>query len=171
MFRFLLTGRKDRSILIMSDASTPRTHLLATAGDAVFTRRLRVGAKWASGECGRECCSRDREYRAQSHSRRGFTAEVTQGDASTRLEWVVDSDFGFFPTMRDETFGYILHPVDLATNQVAAAYGRREPRDVVDLLTIHDHILLLGAVIWASAGKALGFTPEGIINEIRRIAR
>lgn len=25
--------------------------------------------------------------------------------------------------------------------------------------------------MWASAGKALGFTPEGIINEIRRTAR
>jgi len=41
----------------------------------------------------------------------------------------------------------------------------------VDLLTIHDLILPLGAAVWASAGKALGFTPEGIINEIRRIAR
>ena len=27
------------------------------------------------------------------------------------------------------------------------------------------------AVVWAAAGKALGFTPEGIINEIRRLAR
>ncbi len=49
--------------------------------------------------------------------------------------------------------------------------GRREPRDVVDLLTIHDRVLRLGAVVLAAAGKALGFTPEGIINEIRRIAR
>jgi hypothetical protein len=89
----------------------------------------------------------------------------------TKLEWVVDSDFRFFPTMRDEIFGYVLHPLDLATNKVGAAYGRREPRDVVDLLTIHDRILPLGVVIWASAGKALGFTPEGIINEIRRQAR
>ena len=40
--------------------------------------------------------------------------------------------------MRDETFGYILHPVDLATNKVVAADGRREPRDVVDLVTVHD---------------------------------
>ncbi len=54
---------------------------------------------------------------------------------------------------------------------MAAAYGRREPRDVVDLLTIHERILPLGAVVWASAGKALGFTPEGIVNEIRRVAR
>ncbi|MBV9157163.1 MAG: hypothetical protein JO097_12950 [Acidobacteriaceae bacterium] len=38
-------------------------------------------------------------------------------------------------------------------------------------MAIHDRILLLGAVIWAAVGKALGFTPEGIINEIRRKAR
>ncbi len=92
------------------------------------------------------------------------------GDA-TKLEWVVDSEFRFFPTLPDDTFGYVLHPIDLATNKVGAAYGRREPRDVVDLLTIHDRILPLGAAVWASAGKALGFTPEGIINEIRRMAR
>ena len=72
--------------------------------------------------------------------------------------------------MRDEVFGYVLHPVDLATNKVAAAYGRREPRDIVDLLTIHDRILPMGAVVWAASGKALGFTPEGIIQEIRRVA-
>jgi hypothetical protein len=30
-----------------------------------------------------------------------------------------------FPTVPDETFGYVLHPLDLATNKVAAAYGRR----------------------------------------------
>jgi len=41
----------------------------------------------------------------------------------TRLEWLVESDFRFFPTIRDETFGYILHPVDLATNKVMAAAG------------------------------------------------
>ena len=99
----------------------------------------------------------------------GVLAE--RAGAATKLEWVADSDFRFFPTMKDETFGYILHPLDLAANKVAAAYGRREPRDVVDLLTIHDRILPLGAVIWASVGKAIGFTPEGVINEIRRTAR
>jgi hypothetical protein len=100
-----------------------------------------------------------------------YTVLVEHAGEATKLEWVVDSDFRFFPTMRDETFGYVLHPVDLATNKVAAAYGRREPRDVVDLLTIHERILPLGAVVWASVGKTLGFTPEGIINEIRRTAR
>jgi hypothetical protein len=100
-----------------------------------------------------------------------YAVQVERADAKTKLEWVVDSDFRFFPTMPDETFGYVLHLIDLATNKVAAAYGRREPRDLVDLLTIHERVLPLGAVVWAAVGKALGFTPEGIINEIRRNAR
>jgi hypothetical protein len=47
---------------------------------------------------------------------------------------VVDSDFRFFPTMRDDVFGYVLHPVDLAMNKVMAAAGRRELGDLVDVL-------------------------------------
>ena len=49
--------------------------------------------------------------------------------------------------MRAETFGYVLHPVDLAMNKVMAATGRREVRDLVDLVMIHHSILPLGAVI------------------------
>ena len=99
-----------------------------------------------------------------------YTVLVGREGESTKMEWVADSDFRFFPTIKDETFGYILHPVDLATNKVSAAYGRREPRDIVDLVTIDEQILPLGAAIWASVGKAPGFSPEGIINEIRRTA-
>jgi hypothetical protein len=97
-----------------------------------------------------------------------YTAEVRRHETATRLEWVADSDFRFFPALRDETFGYLLHPVDLATNKVMAAVGRREVRDLVDLVTIHDTILPLGAVVWAAAEKSPGFTPEGLLAEIRR---
>ena len=99
-------------------------------------------------------------------------AVVAEKDGeTTKLEWAVDADDRFFPTMQDETFGYVLHPVDLATNKVLAAAGRREPRDLVDLLTIHVRILPLGAVVWAAVGKSLGLTPEGLINEVRRLGR
>jgi len=83
---------------------------------------------------------------------------------------VVDSDYRFFPAVPDETFGYVLHPVDLAMNKVLAAAGRREVRDIVDLVTIHETILPLGPVIWAAVEKSPGFTPEGLIAEIRRNA-
>jgi hypothetical protein len=97
-----------------------------------------------------------------------YSAEVALQEASTRLEWVVDSDFRFFPTVRDEMFGYVLHPVDLAMNKLMAAAGRREVRDLVDLVTVHQNILPLGPVVWAAVEKSPGFTPEGLIAEIRR---
>jgi hypothetical protein len=100
-----------------------------------------------------------------------FQAIVSKAAESTRLEWVQDSDFRFYPTQPDPEFGYVLHPADLATNKIMAAAGRREPRDIVDLVTIHDDILPLGAVACAAVGKSLGFTPEGLINEVRRLAR
>jgi hypothetical protein len=100
-----------------------------------------------------------------------YAVLIQRGEEATKLEWVLNSDFRFFPAQRDELFGYVLHPVDLATNKVMAAAGRREPRDVVDLVMIHERVLPLGAVVWAAVGKSLGFTPEGLINEVRRLAR
>ncbi len=100
-----------------------------------------------------------------------YTVEVRENRELTRLEWVADSDFRFFPIVKDELFGYALHPIDLATNKVMAAAGRQKPADLVDLIAIHETILPLGAVIWAAVEKAPGFTPEGLIAEIRRNAR
>lgn len=98
-------------------------------------------------------------------------ALVRRQDESTRLEWVRDSDFRFFPTLKDDLFGYRLHIADLATNKALAAAGRREPRDILDLLYIHEQHLPLGAVIWAAAAKDPGYSPESLITEIRRNAR
>jgi hypothetical protein len=97
-----------------------------------------------------------------------YTAALKKGAENTRLEWVVDSDYRYFPIIPDEMFGYILHPLDLAMNKVMAAAGRRELRDIIDLVTIHEQVLPLGPVIWAAVEKAPGFTPEGLIAEIRR---
>ena len=60
-----------------------------------------------------------------------------------QLEWVTDAAFRFFATQPDELFGYVLHPVDLAANKASAAADRRVPRDIVDLVTIHENILPL----------------------------
>lgn len=106
------------------------------------------------------------------HREPGLHAAVVRRDGeATRLEWARDSDFRFFATVRDAMFGYRLHLLDLATNKVLAAAGRREPRDVLDLLHVHDHHLPLGAVIWAAVAKDPGFSPEGLMTEVRRNAR
>ena len=53
----------------------------------------------------------------------------------------------------------------------SAAAGRREARDIVDLVTLHEQFLPLGASVWAAVETAPGFTPEGLIAEIRRNSR
>ena len=98
-------------------------------------------------------------------------AIIEKDGEQMQLEWVTDSAFRFFPTQPDELFGYVLHPVDLATNKASAAADRRVPRDVVDLVTIHESILPLGAVVAASCGKFIGTTPEEMLAEITRHSR
>lgn len=98
-------------------------------------------------------------------------AEVEGLGDRMRLEWVHDAPFRFFPPQRDELFGYVLHPVDLATNKASAAADRREPRDVVDLVTIHETILPLGAVICAAVGRFPGQSPEEMLADITRHSR
>ena len=98
-------------------------------------------------------------------------AEVEGLSETTQLEWVADSDFRFFPAQRDDLFGYVLHPVDLATNKASAAADRREPRDIVDLVTIHENILPLGAVICAAVGRFPGQSPEEMLSDITRHSR
>jgi hypothetical protein len=96
------------------------------------------------------------------------TALICGLDDQTQLEWVVDSDFRFFPASRDPLFGYVLHPADLATNKAAAASDRRVPRDVVDLVTLDNRILPLGAIVTAAVGRFPGMTPEDMLSDIRR---
>ena len=92
-------------------------------------------------------------------------AEVSKAGETTKLEWVADSDFRFFPAVADMQFGFVLSIADLAINKLMAAVGRREPRDVIDLLTLHDAYLPLGAIAWAAVEVAPGFTPEERIND------
>lgn len=99
-----------------------------------------------------------------------YSASIRRGSEETKLEWVADSDYRFFPAIKDDQFGYVLHIVDLAVNKVMAAASRREARDIVDLLTLHDNVLPVGALVWAAVEITPGYTPEGLIAEIRRNA-
>jgi hypothetical protein len=100
-----------------------------------------------------------------------YAALVVGAGGATRLEWARDSDFRFFPVQPDPVFGYRLHMLDLATNKALAAAGRREPRDILDLLYVHENHYPLAAVIWAAVSKDPGYSPESLIADIRRNAR
>lgn len=97
-------------------------------------------------------------------------ALVSRDGQTTKLEWVYDSAFRFFPVERDEEFGYVLNFWDAATNKVLALSGRGELRDYLDVLELHRRHLSLGALAWAAAGKDAGFTPQFLLEEAQRLA-
>jgi hypothetical protein len=98
-------------------------------------------------------------------------AVVRRETEATKLEWAYDSSWRFLPVIRSEVFGYQLHPIDLAINKVLALAGRDEPRDLLDTLYCHAHVLTLGALVWAAAGKDPGFSPLSLLELVRRRGR
>lgn len=98
-------------------------------------------------------------------------AVVRRGGEATKVEWSYDTSWRFLPVLRSERFGYQLHPVDLAINKVLALAGRDEPRDLLDTLHCHAHVLVLGALVWAAPGKDPGFSPLSLLELVRRRGR
>lgn len=97
-----------------------------------------------------------------------FRAIISKAGEQTILEWTVDSDYRFFEAVADDEFGYRLDIFDLATNKVLAAASRKEPRDLIDLLHLHASGISLPSAIWAAPAKDPGFTPESLIEDLRR---
>ncbi len=91
-------------------------------------------------------------------------AEIRRGDDSVVVQWAHDSAYRFFPLLRHEELGLVLHPFDLATGQVLALVGRVEPRDFVDTLACDRAIQPLGYLAWAACGKDPGFSPTAILE-------
>lgn len=96
---------------------------------------------------------------------------VRHGTGATKIEWAQDSTWRFLPTVKSAEFGYLLHPLDLATNKVLALAGRDEPRDLLDTLHLHEHVLPLGALVWAAVGKDPGFSPLSLLEMLKRRGR
>jgi hypothetical protein len=98
-------------------------------------------------------------------SQPGFIrTQVADGVDSVLVEWAWDSAWRFMPPVPIERVGMVLHPVDLAINKVLALAGRNEPRDFLDTLYLDAHVLPLGALIWAAAGKDPGWNP-GMLHQ------
>ena len=97
-------------------------------------------------------------------------AVVSQAGQATKMEWAYDSAFRFFPVQADPEIGFVLHPLDGATNKVLALAGRGELRDYLDVLFLHRNVLSLGALAWAACGKDAGFTPQFLLEEAQRLA-
>lgn len=99
----------------------------------------------------------------------GFVrAVVSKGQNSTKIEWSHDSAWRFFPVISNPEVGFQLHPIDLAINKLLAVAGRVEARDYYDILQLVETVLPLGALAWAAVGKDPGYTPQSLLEILRR---
>lgn len=96
-------------------------------------------------------------------------ARVRRFESSeTIIQWMSETRHRFFPIVRDDEWGARLHQVDLAVNKVLAAASRTKARDYVDLVSIAERMCPLGPLVMAAAGKPPFFSPQRIVEEIRR---
>ena len=105
-------------------------------------------------------------------SQPGFLRAIVRSTTdATQIDWARDSAWRFMPAIQHPKGGFLLHPVDIATNKILALAGRNEPRDYVDALEIIDRILPLGALVWASVAKDPGFSPASLLEHLKRQGR
>lgn len=102
-------------------------------------------------------------------SQPGFIRAIVRlGTDATRVDWAHDSAWRFMPLVTDPLGGRLLHPVDLAINKLLALAGREEPRDFVDLMYVHEHVLAISALAWAAPGKDPGLSPGSLVELLQR---
>ncbi len=97
-------------------------------------------------------------------------AEVRRDADSVVMQWARDSAYRFFPLVRHDELGLVLHPFDLATNKVLALVGRLEARDWVDVIESSRRLQPLGYLAWAAPAKDPGFSPSSILEQAARSA-
>ena len=98
-------------------------------------------------------------------------AFIAREGKQTKIEWVRDSAFRFFPVEPDPQLGWRLNFWDAATNKLLAFAARMKLRDYLDVMFLHEQHLHVGALAWAAAGKDPGLNAEWIIDWGGRQAR
>ena len=81
-------------------------------------------------------------------------ANVSREGNALEIQWAWDSAYRFFPLKDDPVAGFTLHPLDLATNKLAALVGRTEVRDWIDVITCFKHVQPLAFLLCAACGHS-----------------
>lgn len=95
-------------------------------------------------------------------------ARVSRDRKATLIQWMSETRTRFFPLVRDDEWGARLHQADLAINKIVAASTRTKARDFVDVVAIAQMMCPIGPLVLAAAGKPPHFSPQRLIDEMRR---
>lgn len=169
--RLLAANRTEDSYLAGGAAilTAPNTHRFSHDLDYFHDSAERVATAFEADR--RLLLDEGYDVRAEISQPGYIRAVVSRDPSMTKIEWAQDSTWRFMPVMESVDFGYVLHPVDLATNKVLALAGRDEPRDLLDTLHLHETLLPLGALVWGAVGKDPGFSPRSLLDMLRRRGR
>jgi len=171
-----LSSIQKRVLALLAENRSPESHLAGAAGIHLSAKSQRVSHDpdlfYASEEAVAAAYGKDSVRMRQDGfqidlllSQPGFIrARVHKTGEALLIDWARDSIWRFFPPVKLEEMGWVLHPVDLAINKVLALSGRDEPRDLIDTLYLHESVLPLGALAWAATGKDPGLNPRMLLE-------
>lgn len=175
-----LSSIQKRVLALLAENRSPDSHLAGAAGIHLSAESQRVSHDpdlfYASEEAVAAAYGKDSVRLRQDGfqidlllSQPGFIrARVHKTGEALLIDWARDSIWRFFPPVKLEEIGWVLHPVDLAINKVLALSGRDEPRDLIDTLYLHESVLPLGALAWAASGKDPGLNPRMLLELLHR---
>lgn len=70
--------------------------------------------------------------------------------ARVEIDWVLDEASPILGPVPDDDWGYRLHPFDVSVHKILQAAECGMPKDLVDLLNIHERLFSLAAIAWAA---------------------
>jgi hypothetical protein len=90
---------------------------------------------------------------------------------SIHAGFAANSDLLFFPVIADGILGFRLHDADAAINKVLAVAFDQKVQGFIDLLSLDCAYISLGVAIWAAVGRHAAYTPDMLLDRLRRNSR
>lgn len=95
-------------------------------------------------------------------------ATIFLGTESTKIQWVIEFAWRFFPTEYNDFVGYHLNSNDLIINKLICLADRKQPRDFADICLVIDKGIDLAGYFFGVAGKDPVYSVEFFFNVIRK---
>jgi len=99
-----------------------------------------------------------------------LAGEESYGRDSVRTGYATNSNLFFFPVVADGR-GLRLHDADIAVSKVLTLAFEHKVQGFIDLTLLDRTYISLGVAIWAAVGKHETYTPDMLLDRLRRNSR